>query len=137
MTEKQKKVMADQLQNPEKSIKQSMMESGYSEGSANKSNRLTQSKDWVALLDKYLPDKLLAEVHQELLKSNDWKAREVALAMAYKIKGKFSEDEQKPFLPINITVKKLTVPFKSPDINGHDVLSDHVVKDVSVVKKKA
>ena len=127
--------MVDQLQNPEKSIKQSMMESGYSEGSANKSNRLTQSKDWVALLDKYLPDKLLAEVHQELLKSNDWKAREVALAMAYKIKGKFSEDEQKPFLPINITVKKLTVPSKLPDIKHGDVLDVHRIKDVSSIEK--
>jgi len=68
----------------------SAMKDVYAESSAKNPKNITQSKGWQELMEKYLPDKKLAQVHQYLLNHKDWRAKDAGLDKGYKIKGKYA-----------------------------------------------
>ena len=126
-TENQKKAFDTTLKTIENGEKvvlgKIMIESGYSETSAiNPGKNLTNTKGWEELMDKYLPDTLLAKKHKEGLeatskkphlvdrddkgrpvyeyvKEDDFSTRHRYLETAYKIKGKYKEVS-----PVNINI---------------------------------
>lgn len=70
-----------------------MRDLGYSESYA-KSAHLFRTKSWQTLVDEQLPDELLAKVHKELLHQKEWRARDAALDMAYKLKGRYRDTHE-------------------------------------------
>jgi hypothetical protein len=100
-------------------LKEVMVKAGYSKNTAIAPTKLTKSKGWLELMEKYLPDKLLAEKHKELLevpkKTKHFKKGELevefeeldsnaiskGLDMAYKIKGRYAPEKN---LNINVEV---------------------------------
>lgn len=58
-------------ENGGKSVSKAMREAGYSDITAATPKKLTNSKGWQKLMDKYLPEKDVAKVHQELLGASD------------------------------------------------------------------
>ena len=65
-TEKQKKAVEKVIEN-RGNVSQAMRDAGYSEASAKNPSNLTRSKAWEQLLDKHLPEKMLAQKHKQLL----------------------------------------------------------------------
>ena len=90
MTTKQK-LAASKLQETAGNVSKAMKLAGYSKSSAKDPQRLTRSKGWQELMEKYLPDKKLLKVHKELLENNDWRARDAGLDKAYKVKGRYAD----------------------------------------------
>lgn len=88
MTTKQK-LAASKLQETAGNVSKAMKLAGYSDASAKDPQRLTRSKGWQELMEKYLPDKRLLKVHKGLLENKDWRARDAGLDKAYKVKGKY------------------------------------------------
>lgn len=88
MTTKQK-LAASKLQDTAGNVSKAMRLAGYSPKSAKDPQRLTRSRGWQQLMEKYLPDNKLLKVHKELLGNADWHARDSGLDKAYKIKGKY------------------------------------------------
>lgn len=68
-TLKQKKAIKKLVENGGKSVSQAMREAGYSEATAKTPSKLTKSDGWQELMDKYMPDKLIAKTHKELFKA--------------------------------------------------------------------
>lgn len=110
-TIKQRKALAILSQDTTKSLGQAMREAGYSKVSANKPSKLTNSKGFQALVNKYLPDSKLLEVHAQGLEATkvisavvtgkdadektndfidvpDYATRHKYLETGYKLKGK-------------------------------------------------
>lgn len=108
-------------------VSRAMVKAGYSPKTAKNPDKLTKSKGWAELLEKYLPDKKLAKVHEEGLGATfekamitgrdqdgnpeyeyiskpDFNARHKYLETAYKIKGKTLEPQKDPtvFMPLQI-----------------------------------
>lgn len=89
-----------------------MVAAGYSPKTAKAPTKLTKSKGWEELMEKYLPDKLLTTKHKELLevpvKVRHFKKGELeseieqldsfavskGLDMAYKLKGKYAAEKR-------------------------------------------
>ena len=92
MTTKQK-LAATKMQETAGNVSKAMKLAGYSESSAKDPQRLTRSKGWQELMEKYLPDKGLLQVHKELLENPDWHARDSGLDKAYKIKGRYADNK--------------------------------------------
>lgn len=88
-----------------------MRDAGYSKAMAKSPKKLTETKSWEDLMEKYLPDNLLTKKHRELLnkketviKNNnkngnieivktgeiDQQAVKAGLDMAYKLKDKYA-----------------------------------------------
>lgn len=88
------KLVASKLQETAGNVSRAMRLAGYSSASAKDPQRLTRSKGWQKLMDKYLPDNKLLKVHRELLDNPDWRARDAGLDKAYKIKGKMHSMNQ-------------------------------------------
>ena len=83
----------------------------YADSTAKRPNKLTKSKGWEKLMNKYIPDELLAEKHKELLtvpkiikttkrgeyvdseESLDTNAIKAGLDMGYKLKGKYQAEK--------------------------------------------
>lgn len=93
MTTKQKLAASKMVENirngNKKPMGQILKEAGYSESVSKHPDRVTRSKSWQQLTEKYLPDKKLLKVHKELLENKDWRARDAGLDKAYKVKGKY------------------------------------------------
>src|SRR4051812_3373383 len=53
-----------------KSASAAMRKAGYADASAKNPKKLTKTKTWDQLLDKYLPDQKLAAAHKKLLNAN-------------------------------------------------------------------
>jgi len=101
MTQKQK-VAASKIVENGGNISKAMIEAGYSPATAKTPQKLTKSKGWKALVEKYLPDDKLLIKHEEALEAMkvitshtepdyevpDHTTRLKAVDMAYKIKGK-------------------------------------------------
>lgn len=103
MTNKQKKV-AEKLVGSGGSltISEAMRQAGYSENTIDTPTKLTESKGWQELMDTYLPDNDILEVHKAGLKATkifsshtepdkevpDHTTRLKAVELAYKIKKK-------------------------------------------------
>lgn len=71
-----------------KPMGQILKEAGYSDSVSKHPDRVTKTNGWQQLMEKFLPDQRLLQVHSELLENPDWRARDAGLDKAYKIKGK-------------------------------------------------
>lgn len=99
------------------SVSKAMREVGYSETTASHPSKVTRAKGFKELMEKYLPDKLLMEKHQELLtvpkkvrkfmkgeleyeyEEVDSNAIGKGLDMAYKLKGSYSAEKHEITIP--------------------------------------
>jgi hypothetical protein len=116
---KAKKAMKLALENGG-NISKAMREAGYSNAMAKNPQKLKKSKQWNELLEEYLPNKLLAQKHKELLTVNkkvrhyvkgdleseyeelDSQAISKGLDMAYKLKGTYAAERKEISGNINI-----------------------------------
>lgn len=104
-TIKQKRALMKIVEN-HGNVSQAMLAVGYDPSSAKNPKILTQSKGFQELLDQYLPDELLTNVHLQGLKATrihtshtepdkevpDFAVRHKYLDTAYKVKGKIKDD---------------------------------------------
>jgi hypothetical protein len=120
-TLKQKK--AFKLVESGRKIGEVMVKAGYSKNTAIAPTKLTKSKGWLELMEKYLPDKLLAEKHRELLEvpkkvrryikgdleseyeELDSQAISKGLDMGYKLKGKYAPEKS-----LNVNIELNSTP---------------------------
>jgi len=111
-TIKQKKAVENIVENGG-NVSKGMIDANYSPNTAHTPQKLTESKAWDDLMEEYLPDKDLAQVHQELLNKREksiiehkgdngseiyevldqpeTQAASKALDMAYKLKGRMKD----------------------------------------------
>lgn len=93
-------------------MKEAMVIAGYSPTTANNSKKLTNTRSWQALVDKFLPDSKLAKVHEEGLKATqfipqgigkgetelievpDHSVRHKYLKTAYDLKGRIKQPDE-------------------------------------------
>jgi len=75
------------------SISKEMEKVGYAKSTSKKPSKVTKSKGWAELMEKYLPDEDLAKVHKELLRHKDWRAKDAGLDKGYKVKGKYAAEK--------------------------------------------
>lgn len=98
------------------SIKGAMLEAGYSPSCA-RTSKVTKMKGFKELMEKYLPDSLLMEKHQELLtvpkkirtyikgeitdeyEELDSQSISKGLDMAYKLKGAYAAEKHEITIP--------------------------------------
>jgi hypothetical protein len=106
-TTKQKKTFEKSLENG--GVVSRAAKGIYSDAMAKNPQKITKTKGWEELMKTYLPDKLLAEKHKELLnaeikrrsykkgdlefeeESIDTQAVSKGLDMAYKLKGRYND----------------------------------------------
>lgn len=69
-TQKQAKAIQNVVDNGG-NVSKAMLDAGYSPATAKTPQKLTNSKAWEVLMEKNLPDKVLAKVHKQLLKSTN------------------------------------------------------------------
>lgn len=93
-TSRQKQLVRHISANLGQSLGKAMREVGYSKEYANNSQQLTRSQSWQKLMEKFLPDQKLLQVHKELLDNPDWHARNEGLDKAYRIKGRLGSSSQ-------------------------------------------
>jgi hypothetical protein len=98
-----KKLVALTIQNGRKPcMAEALRQAGYSPVTAEHPDKLTKSKAWPELLEKYLPDDKLLRTHDEALQATKWNdftgerepdhtTRLKAVDMGYKVKGKTSD----------------------------------------------
>lgn len=88
-----------------------MLRVGYSPATAKTPSKLTESKAWKNLLEKYLPDTVLANVHKQGLKATrreggedvpDYAVRHKYLDTAYKVKSRYPREGNINAIQINI-----------------------------------
>lgn len=140
-TLKQKRVFQRALENGG-NVTQAMKEVGYKQGTIHNPNNVTESDGWKLLMDKHLPDSILAKKHREGLnattkkphlidrddkgrpiydyvKEDDYSVRHRYLETAYKIKGKIKEDGGGSITRIlvlpAILIKKNGIPISEPN----------------------
>lgn len=126
-TLKQKKAFKEITEN-HRSISGAMRDVGYSKNTAVKPSNLTKSKGWEELMEEYLPDKLIAKRHLELLNKREksiveYRSEEAggkniyevldqpetqavskALEMTYKLKDRYRDGEGDKFTQNNIVI---------------------------------
>lgn len=114
-TEKQKRAFKEVLKGT--NISQAMKDVGYSLSTSATTGKLTGSDGWKELMDTYLPEDELAEVHKRLLNKKESFSTQLgiqmtdqphsdakgALDMAYKLRGSFSADKIEVTLPSPLT----------------------------------
>lgn len=105
-TLRQKKAFKEVTEN-HRPVSTAMIGVGYSPQTASKPSNLTKSKGWEELMEKHLPDKLLAKVHKEGLgaaeqiiiegqvigSKPDYAVRHKYLDSAYKLKKRYETSE--------------------------------------------
>lgn len=109
-------------------ISGAMVKAGYAEKTtATTTGKLTNTKGWKELMDKHMPDSVLAKKHRELLNKReivyskvngkeeaeqinepDTQAVSKALDMAYKLKGRYQDDPSKPIINIAFLLNAIT-----------------------------
>lgn len=86
-------------------LKEVMLKAGYSPNTAIAPTKLTKSKGWIELMDKYLPDDEILEVHKKALHATkihgsltepDREVEDIptqlkAVELGYKVKRRLSE----------------------------------------------
>lgn len=101
-------------------VSRAMIEAGYSKAAAKNPKNLTESKAWAELMEKYLPDDMLAKRHMQFL--NTEKITKVyqkgelryeeettdpsavkALDMAYKLKKRYGDMNIGQALILNVS----------------------------------
>ena len=84
------------------SITQAMKDVHYSDSTAKRTNKLTNTEGWKELLNQYLPDDKLLKTHDAALQATKWNdftgereedhnIRLKAAELGYKIKGRLGE----------------------------------------------
>lgn len=118
-TVRQKKVFKEVVNGS--TISGAMVKAGYSASTAKRTNKVTRTKGWAELIEKELPDGLLAARHRELLNSRqiefvrngkethaelidqpEVQAVSKGLDMAYKLKGKYAPEKS---INLNVDVE--------------------------------
>lgn len=120
-TLKQERAIKIILKDENKTLGKAMTEAGYKKSTSENPKNLTESDAWKELMEKYLPDKLLAKKHKELLTTPkkvrtyikgdleseyeelDSQAISKGLDMGYKLKGKYQPDKIEHSGELNIT----------------------------------
>jgi len=69
-TQRQEKAAQIFVENGGKSASDAMREAGFSEAYARNPQKLTGTATWDELLDKYLPDRKLVDVHKKILNAH-------------------------------------------------------------------
>lgn len=110
-TLKQKRLAKKLLENNGKSVSRAMREVGYARSTSKNPKFVVESKGWQELMEEFLPDKLLAQKHKDLLtvpkitktykegellieeEELDSNAIKAGLDMGYKLKGKYSPEK--------------------------------------------
>lgn len=132
---KQKKAFKEVLKGS--TITKAMSKAGYADTTASTTGKLTNTKGWQELMDQHMPDSVLAKRHRELLNKNerqealeelpdgtrrktyievpDTQAVKAALDMAYKLKGRYSDE------PLG---QKQTVVAVQIIVNGKETKSE-------------
>jgi hypothetical protein len=141
-----KKVLHDNV-----GVSKAMIAVGYAPSSARTPQRVTKTKGFQELMQKYLPDKHLQEKHREFLdaprqirtyKKGDMVSETIetdpsavrALDMAYKLKGRYSSEEVNKTLIINISAESANRYGVTP-IHEHSTVvheQAQVQKDVKI-----
>lgn len=117
MTNKQKALAKKIIENPSLTMKEAMLEVGYSENTAIAPQNVTESKGWAELMEKYLPDEDVLKTHKAGLNATkifsshtepdkevpDHPTRLKAVELAYKIKKKTDESPK-----VNIVIPILS-----------------------------
>ena len=106
-------------------ITKAMTDAGYSLETSKRTNKVTATKGWQELMDKHLPDSLIAKKHKALLNkkerimkfnagTGEYEAIETgdidtgavskALDMAYKLKGSYAP-EKRAIVTVNVDVQ--------------------------------
>jgi hypothetical protein len=94
-------------------IKRAMREAGYASTTATTTGKLTRSKGWHELTDKYISEEALMKVHKEGLSATrivneevepDYAVRHKYLETGYKVRGRIRND-----LPANNVTNVLNV----------------------------
>ena len=92
-TAKQRRYLKNLMENGGNRRK-AAIDAGYSQAIADNPKKIEETKGWQQLLDFYLPDDFLLNVHKRNIKqSKDKGASDKALDMAYKLKRKYPRDE--------------------------------------------
>lgn len=117
MTQKQLMVAKDLLENVGKPVGKAMLDAGYTKTMAKNPDHLTKSKGWKELMEQYLPDSKLLQVHSDGLDATrvisavntnkeatggttdfievpDHAVRAKYLELGYKVKNKFEDKNQ-------------------------------------------
>lgn len=113
-------------------ITRAMKMAGYAETTSNTTSKLTASKGWAELVDRYISDESLAKVHRQglgatspfnkivgrdskgapeyaLIKVPDYSTRHRYLESGYKLRGRYvKESEGTKILIVNITDRAAT-----------------------------
>ena len=98
-----------------------MVKHGYSKSTAKRTNKITETKGWKYLVDKYINEETLAKVHAEGLAATkyesrltgkgeselqevpDYSVRHKYLESGYKVRGKYAQEgNNNNILVINI-----------------------------------
>lgn len=82
------------------SVGAAMREAGYTESYARNPQLMTKSEEWQVLLDKYIPDELLAKEHVVLIKADDLSAKARGIDLGYKVKDKYPAEKNKSVVQI-------------------------------------
>lgn len=103
---RQKKAFAIALENGG-SVSAAMREAGYGPGTSKNPDKLTRTRAWKMLMEKYLPEESLAKLHKEQLRATqitikgierieapDNQARLKALDTAYKLRGSYAPEKK-------------------------------------------
>ena len=67
VSERAKKTVKNFIENGGKSVSKAMRDAGYSPATAQNPKKLTSTKTWQSLMDKYLPEEDLSKHHKELM----------------------------------------------------------------------
>ena len=115
MTQLQARAIKNMVENGG-NIGRAMINAGYSKATAKTPQKLTKSKSWKQVMQKYLPDYKLFRKHEEALDATklhgtnsdfveipDHAIRLKAVEIAYKLKGKYTENLGNNYQQINIT----------------------------------
>ena len=119
-TIKQKKAIRLLAENSRRSVGSAMVEAGYSPKTATRPKHLTESKGFLELAEKYLPDDLLLRKNLEGLEATkltnshtepdrevpDFAVRHKYLETGFKVRGKLKDDAQQMFVPVQIIINE-------------------------------
>lgn len=98
-TGKQKRAFKEIVENG-RNLGDAMVKAGYSKNTAKAPTKMTTTKGWEALMEKNLPDKILAKIHKQLLKSTNIEHMVFPTAST-------DEEIKKLLESVNCTVRKI------------------------------
>ena len=109
-TLRQKRMFKVLVENSSDTLKEAMIESGFSAETAKAPTKVTRSKGFKQLMDEYFPEDYVAQKHRELLDAEDVvfiprgkkilektrpdnPTRRAAVNMAYKLRGNYAAEK--------------------------------------------